>query len=98
MAPGDRTVGRGMLLVLLAVVAIPALLLMLTTLPQEARAAAFVGGLLAVAALSVTGALSARRGLLVGTSRTARAILTAIVGLTLGVTGAVFAVWSVLGA
>ncbi len=92
----ERLAHRSLRVSLLCFVAIPVLVVALTVLPEGWRGAAFVLGLAAVAAVSIWAGLLGRR-VLAGSEPTWRAAAGAWIGLTLGVTAALFTLWTILG-
>jgi hypothetical protein len=76
---------------------VPITLVAVGVSPQGARAAVFLMGLATTATLSIWGGLTARTALSVGTTRPVRAMIGAILGLLVGVTAALMAIWSFVG-
>lgn len=98
MEDQDRLARRGLLLSLACIPAVPALVVLLTLTPEGWRLAVYLLGLAGIAAVAIWGGLMARRALLEGTALTWRAVAGAWIGLTLGVTAALFTVWTAAGA
>jgi hypothetical protein len=93
----ERLAHRSFRVSLLCVVAIPVLVVALTALPDGWRGAAFVAGLAAVAAVAIWAGLVGRRVVGEADAPDWRAAAGAWIGLTLGVTTAIFALWTLLG-
>lgn len=98
MSTPDRDATRGLVLAVAGAVLAPTLLVLLAALPLGARKAAYLAGLGVIAAVSIVGGVIARRSLGAGTTRMGRAIAGATLGLTVGVTAAVLAFWTLAGA
>jgi allophanate hydrolase subunit 1 len=77
--------------------ALPLAIVLAGIVPRGLRTAVFVMGLGVVAGLCVAGGLQARAALLAGTPRTARTIVVAITGLTLGGVAAIGVLTSTVG-
>ena len=73
------------------------LILLVVVVPQGWRLAIYLTGLFAIAGVAIWGGLLARRALVGGTSLTVRAIAGMWLGLTVGVTAAVFTLWTLVG-
>lgn len=93
----DRLAHRSLRVSLLCVVAIPVLVVALTALPERWRGAAFVLGLAAIAAVAIWAGLLGRRVVAEADAPGWRAMAGAWIGLTLGVTTALFTLWTLLG-
>ena len=93
----DRLARRGLLLALACVLASPILVVLLTAAPAGWRRAIFLVGLAGIAALAIWAGLMARKALVDGTALTWRASAGMWIGLTLGVTAAVFTLWTLVG-
>jgi hypothetical protein len=92
----DADARRGLLLATAGVAAIPVTGAVLAATPTGARAAVYVVGLAAIAALSFAAGLAGRRALSAGTVLRARALIATIVGLWLGLTAGVLCFWTLL--
>jgi hypothetical protein len=93
----DANARLGLWLSIVGVGLLPITLLAVGASPQGARAAVFLMGLAATATLSIWGGLTARGALSVGTTHPVRAMIGAILGLLVGVTAALVAIWSLVG-
>jgi hypothetical protein len=96
-APGDLDARAGLMLAIAGVALLPITLLAIGTAPQAARAAIFLLGLAAVAAVSIWGGVRGRRALTVGTTRRPTAMVAGILGLLVGITSALMALLSLAG-
>lgn len=85
-------------LVLSALVAIPAAVAITAAFPTGLRPAVFLTGLAGAGALGLIGGMRARRLIVQGTDRPVRIILSAIVGLTVGLVAGIAIVAATLGA
>lgn len=70
---------------------------MTAAFPEGARPAVFLVGVAVTAALALWGGIRARRALLENAPATGHAVAIAWIGLTIGVTAAVFCVWGAVG-
>jgi hypothetical protein len=90
----DGSASLGFWLAIAGVALLPLTLAAIGASPQGARATVFLLGLVATASVSIWGGVLCRRALSTGTSHTARAIAGGVVGLVVGATAAMIAVWS----
>lgn len=97
MAPPDAPIRRALVLTIAGVASVPLALGAAAALPERTRAPLFLLGLAAAASLGITGGAMGRSALARGTSTPVRAGVIAMIGLTVGVTAAVFGVWSLVG-
>ena len=95
--PGTADARRGLALALAGALLLPITIVLVGISPQGARAWVFELGCAAAAAVSLWGGLSARRGLMTGTDRTAVAFGAAVLGCTIGITAGLVVIWGLIG-
>lgn len=94
----DADARAGLWLAVVGVGLLPLTIAALGLAPQgKARAWVFLVGLTVAATVSIWGGIRARRSLAAGTTHTARALIASIMGLVVGVSAALIAVWSLIG-
>src|SRR5215208_5062298 len=93
----DASASLGFWLAIAGIALLPVTLAAIGASPHGGRATVFLLGLAATASVSIWGGVLCRRALSTGTSHTARAIAGGIVGLVVGATAAMIAVWSLSG-
>jgi hypothetical protein len=82
---------------LLAGAAVPLAVLAAALAPSGSRAWVFLAGMAVVAALAIRAGVGGRAALLADTPAKGRAAAIAWLGLVVGVTAAIFCLWSVVG-
>jgi hypothetical protein len=92
----DDEARRAPAIVIASLVLFPVLVVAVAALPESARKTAYFAGIALIAVVSVAGGWKARRALEDGTELRARAAVTAIVGLTVGIAVAALVFWLVV--
>ena len=72
------------------------MVLLVAILPEGVRKLVYFAGIVAIAGVSIAGGWKARRALDDGTELRSRAAVTAVVGLTIGISVAALAFWLLL--
>jgi hypothetical protein len=93
----DDDARLGLRLALVGLGGVPLTIVLVGLAPHGLRAGLYLGGLGAVALVSLVGGSRGRRALSAGTALRARAIAAAILGFWLGITVAVLWFWTVVG-
>jgi hypothetical protein len=93
----DASARAGLWLAVVGAGLLPVTVLAVGLAPQGARTWVFLLGLSMAATVSIWGGVLARRALIAGTTHRARATIGAVLGLLVGATAAMLALWAFVG-